>query len=318
MNYAPRGNPTTPGAGHTHRPVAIRDAPGHQKKITAIALPSRVRSTLCPLSTCRHRPALPVRGSSLETPGHGARGSNGCAHCFSRTQAKRCTTCWLGAQERGMTRRVASPGPLFEEWRASMRARWNGGVPSFSSVFRCYNRRDRRRTPAGARGLRTTRCPSTDVESRPVTRIHAEGLFLAQRASIISSNRLNELPEETRELFALSYVDGLTHSAIAERALDVHPATSERHLARAIVACGGRLKTTTMRAANVVHSFAARSLGDYPTNRGRNGRRSRVVRRRDPRRSCWRSMSCCVRIPGTPRPKCTCLESPVILGSNAS
>jgi RNA polymerase sigma factor (sigma-70 family) len=52
---------------------------------------------------------------------------------------------------------------------------------------------------------------------------------------------LNELPDVTQQVFALSHIEGLTHVAIAER-LDMSVRNVERHMARAIGHCEARLK----------------------------------------------------------------------------
>jgi RNA polymerase sigma-19 factor, ECF subfamily len=52
---------------------------------------------------------------------------------------------------------------------------------------------------------------------------------------------LNDLPDVTQQVFALSHIEGLTHVAIAER-LEMSVRNVERHMARAIAHCEGRLK----------------------------------------------------------------------------
>jgi RNA polymerase sigma factor (sigma-70 family) len=54
-------------------------------------------------------------------------------------------------------------------------------------------------------------------------------------------NALNELPDVTQQVFALSHIDGLTHVAIAER-LEMSVRNVERHMARAIAHCEARLR----------------------------------------------------------------------------
>lgn len=67
-----------------------------------------------------------------------------------------------------------------------------------------------------------------------------EALFW-RKALTHLTDALNELPELTTQVFMLSHVDGLTNAAIAER-LQMSVRNVERHMAKALQHCEGRMK----------------------------------------------------------------------------
>ncbi|KAF1053332.1 MAG: putative RNA polymerase sigma factor FecI [Stenotrophomonas maltophilia] len=61
------------------------------------------------------------------------------------------------------------------------------------------------------------------------------GLAIVETLQLID-NALRQLPEQTREIFFLSQLDGLTYAAIGER-LGVAEITVKRHMRNAFLAC---------------------------------------------------------------------------------